>query len=161
MPLPVERFQELAEQFASPLTLYARQFFADNDFHRGEDAVQNVLFRLSQQPKEPENAAAWLYKAVRNEAILASRSETRRKRREAGTENGKFPFFQLLPDNQLDAVEVADALQKLEPDEREIITLHIWGGLPFAEIAEVAGVPQTTAYRKYKESLEKLKQWMS
>ena len=138
--LPTDRFQEIVKLHAAPLTLYARQFFEQHDFHAAEEVVQDVLFRLSQQPNEPEHLAAWLYKSVRNAAITAARSVQRRKRRESTW----IPFFQQTRDE--DAEHIASLLEKLEPVQREIVMLYIWGDRPFKEIAGILNMPMTSVY---------------
>jgi RNA polymerase sigma-70 factor (ECF subfamily) len=155
--LPTDRFQEIVKLHAAPLTLYARQFFEQHDFHAAEEVVQDVLFRLSQQSNEPEHLAAWLYKSVRNAAITAARSVKRRKRRESTW----IPFFQQTSENREDAEQIAELLQNLEPTQREIVMLYIWGNRPFKEIAEILHMPMTTVFRKYHEALETLRKELS
>ena len=150
-----ERLQEIAKLYAAPLTLYARQFFEQHDFHAAEEVVQDVLFRLSQQAIEPEHLAAWLYKSVRNGAIAAARSTKRRKRRESDW----VPFFQ--NENDLDVEQIAQALQKLEPVHREIVMLYIWGDRTFKEIAGLLDLPMTRVFRQYHEALGKLREYLS
>ena len=155
MTLSTDRLQEIVKLHAAPLTLYARQFFEQYDFHAAEEVVQDVLFRLSQQPNEPEYLAAWLYKSARNGAIAAARSAKRRKRRE----NNWVPFFQT--ENNVDAEHIAQVLQKLEPVHREIVMLYIWGDRSFKEIAELLEMPMTSVFRKYQEALGKLREYLS
>jgi RNA polymerase sigma factor (sigma-70 family) len=144
---------------ATALTLYARQFFAGRNFHAAEEVVQEVFHRLSQQPTLPENLVAWLYTAVRNGAISAARSDKRRERREAqfGLTHGQPPLFQPEPDSPFDGEKIALCLDKLDREEREIVTLHLWSDMPFGDIATLLGMPKTTVYRRYKDALETLR----
>ena len=150
-----ERLLAIVNQHAAPMTLYARQFFEQLDFHAAEEVVQDVLLRLSQLPSEPEHLAAWLYKSVRNGAIAAARSAKRRKRRESNW----VPFFQTESD--LDTEKIAQALQKLEPTHREIVMLYIWGDHTFKEIAELLEMPMTRVFRQYREALDNLREHLS
>ena len=151
MPTIIE---ELVKTHAAALTLYARQFFENNSFHAAEEVVQEVFHRLSQQPNLPENPVAWLYTAVRNGAISAARSDKRRERREAYRQP---PLFQPDDDSSLDTEKIAQCLAKLDGEDREIVTLHLWSDLPFSEIASLLGKPKTTVYRRYQEALEVLR----
>ena len=49
----------------------------------------------------------------------------------------------------MNAPAATAALAELSDDEREVIVAHIWGGLTFAQIAEVTGLPSSTAHRRY------------
>ena len=146
--------EETVKKHAAALTLYARQFFDNGSFHAAEEVVQEVFHRLSGQPNLPENLAGWLYTAVRNGAISAARSDKRRQRREATRQP---PLFQSNEENPLDTEKIALCLAKLDGEQREIVTLHLWSDLPFSEIASLLGKPKTTVWRQYKEALEMLR----
>ncbi len=51
---------------------------------------------------------------------------------------------------------VALALELLEPDDRQVIRLRQWEGLPFAEVAERLGLPEDTARMRFKRALPRL-----
>jgi RNA polymerase sigma-70 factor (ECF subfamily) len=153
MGITQSRLREIMAQHAGPLTLYARQFL---DGHAAEDVVQEALFRLTLEKTDLENPVAWLYRTVRNGAISQKRSDQRRAKRENAKRHE--PWFEHDPANQLDAELVAETLQTLSPELREIITLHVWGELSFAEIAELLGTSKATAFRRYEEGLTALRQ---
>src|SRR5438132_2741604 len=67
----------LYDQHAPALRLYARQWGGS-----AEDLVQNAFVRLAQQVPPPEQILPWLYRVVRNEALAAYRSASRRRQRE-------------------------------------------------------------------------------
>ena len=147
--------EETVKAHAAALTLYARQFFAGGNFHAAEEVVQDVFHRLSRQPNLPENLAAWLYTAVRNGAISAVRSDKRREKREAAH---RPPMFQPEAESPFDDEKIALCLEKLDREQREIVTLHLWSDLPFSDIATLLGMSKTTAFRRYEAALETLRQ---
>ena len=156
--------EETVKTHTAALTLYARQFFENNSFHAAEEVVQEVFHRLSRLPSLPENLVGWLYTAVRNGAISAARSDKRRERRESNWHGANWhgatrqpPLFQPDDDSPLDSEKIALCLAKLDGENREIVTLHLWSDLPFSEIASLLGKPKTTVYRQYKEALEVLR----
>ena len=51
-----------------------------------------------------------------------------------------------------------DAVKSLQPIYREVVTLKIWGGLTFQEIAETTGVPLNTAASRYRYALDGLRE---
>ena len=148
--------EETVKAHAAALTLYARQFFADRSFHVAEEVVQEVFYRLSRQPALPENLTAWLYAAVRNGAISAARGDQRRKKREV-LRTRQPPLFKPDAESPFDAEKITLCLEKLDREEREIVTLHLWSGLPFAEIATLLGLSKTTVFRRYESALETLR----
>jgi RNA polymerase sigma-70 factor (ECF subfamily) len=52
-------------------------------------------------------------------------------------------------------------LAKLPEDQREVTILHIWGGLTFAQVAEVLGINSNTAAARYRYALAKLRDTLS
>ncbi len=152
MGITQARLREIMAKHAGPLTLYARQFL---DYHAAEDVVQEALFRLSREPSDVENPVAWLYRAVRNGAVSRKRGDLRREKRE--NLNKQVPWFESDPARRLDSEQVTESLQTLPTELREIITLHVWGGRSFAEIAELLGMSKATAFRRYEEGLTALR----
>jgi RNA polymerase sigma factor (sigma-70 family) len=147
--------EETAKAHTAALVLYARQFFKGGNLHAAEDVVQEVFHRLSRLPNCPENLAGWLYTAVRNGAISAARSDQRRERRETDRQP---PLFQPETESPFDAEKIALSLEKLDREEREIVTLHLWSDLPYSEIGALLGKSKTTVFRRYQEALETLRQ---
>jgi len=45
----------------------------------------------------------------------------------------------------------------LPAPQREVITLKVWGGLTFAEIAATLDIPPNTAASRYRYGLEELR----
>jgi RNA polymerase sigma-70 factor (ECF subfamily) len=144
----------LAER-GSALTLYARQW-CDSP----EDAVQEALVRLAEQPVTPARLAPWLYRVTRNLAISQGRAARRRRRRETRAADGKA-WFTSQPQPALDAEAATAALEKLSGEAREVVVARIWGELTFEQIAEVTGLSTTTAHRRYAEGLERLRELLS
>jgi RNA polymerase sigma-70 factor (ECF subfamily) len=55
--------------------------------------------------------------------------------------------------DRLDALSAAEALAGRPLDERETIIAHLWGGLTFRQIGELAGISAATAFRRYESAL--------
>ena len=147
--------EETVRTHAAALTLYARQFFKGGNFHAAEEIVQDVFHRFSRLPTLPEHHVAWLYTAVRNAAISAARSDKRRKKREAVP---RSPLFKPDAESPFDDEKIAMSLEKLDREDREIVTLHLWSDLPFSDIAALLDTPKTTVFRRYANALETLRQ---
>ena len=69
--------QQAFGEHAPNLVFYARQWV---ELATAEDCVQDVFVRLMLQRQWPRRLKPWLYKSVRNQALGALRSASRRKR---------------------------------------------------------------------------------
>ncbi|HWI57454.1 MAG TPA: sigma factor-like helix-turn-helix DNA-binding protein, partial [Bacillota bacterium] len=52
---------------------------------------------------------------------------------------------------------IQTAMNQLPEIYRAVITLKIWGGLSFAEIAQTLGIPANTAASRYRYGLAELR----
>jgi RNA polymerase sigma factor (sigma-70 family) len=145
------RFFEL---HAAALKLYARQWLGSPE--QAEDAVHEAFVALMSQKSEPTDAAAWLFKVVRNLAISQARSSGRRKRREIAAMRGEM--FQQRIDDLIDAKAAEQALRELPLEERELVVLRIWGGFGFAKIAELSGSNVSTVFDRYRAALKQIRE---
>lgn len=144
---------QLIDEHARALTLYARQWCLVP-----EDVVQEAFLKLSAQRKPPERIVPWLFRVVRNGAISHARSTERRRRHEERAALKRPAWFVANPEADLDAAEVTAALQQLAQETREVITMHLWGGLTFAEIAQVLDSSASSVHRLYVAGLNHLRE---
>lgn len=146
----------LIDRHAAALELYARQWCDEP-----EDVVQEAFVQLAGQLSVPRNPAAWLFRVVRNGAINAGKARRRRMLREteaAGKTRTWFEPESSAPDQSaVDAESAQAALAGLPLEQREIIVAHLWGGLTFEQIAELAGVSASSAHRHYHAGLTTLR----
>lgn len=142
------------EAHAAALVLYARQWLGRGP---AEDAVQEVFVRLMVQPAPPRNVKAWLYRAVRNEAIGHWRSSHRREKRER-TASPAEAWFDPTDAQWFDGEAVAQAVAKLSPADREIVVLRVWSGLTLQEISDLVAAPVSTVFLHYKNALAMLRE---
>src|SRR6516225_5545918 len=105
-PIEPQVLGQLYRQHAPALRLYARQWGGS-----AEDLVHEAFLRLAQQTTPPENVLPWLYRVVRNEALSAHRTATRRRQREQRASQAEAWFT--MPEDQLDAAEATSRLAEL------------------------------------------------
>ncbi|MCI0464803.1 MAG: RNA polymerase sigma factor [Gemmataceae bacterium] len=148
-----ELLGRLVDQHAAALVLYARQWCATP-----EDVVQEAFLKLVAQKKPPNSPLAWLYRVVRNGALSAARAERRRRHHEAVAATRMPGWFTASAGARLDVEAATAALQTLPLEQREIIVAHLWGGLSFEQIAELAGCSSSTAHRWYVAGLSALRE---
>jgi len=144
--------QQLLSQHAAALELYARQWC-----HNPEDVVQEAILRLARERPLPERPVGWLYMAVRNGAISASRGASRRRRHEKAAA-ARVSWFASSGGDALDAQEATAALADLPIAEREVVVARLWGGLSFEEVGELVGCSSSAAHRRYVAALEALRE---
>jgi RNA polymerase sigma-70 factor (ECF subfamily) len=147
------------EQLAPQLVLYARQLVDSKA--DAEDVVQQAFVRWWR--RFPEGDAAHiplLYAAVRTIALDQRRSDHRRVNREAKSEiavaGENAPVFDPLPERKETAAIVEKALQGLPEEQREVVTLKLWGDLTFNEIAAMTGSSINTIAGRYRYALQSL-----
>jgi RNA polymerase sigma-70 factor (ECF subfamily) len=147
-------FARLIDGHAAPLVLYARQWC-----DAPEDVVQEAFLKLIRQARPPDDAVAWLYRVVRNGALDAAKISRRRRRREEVAARPVRWFVEPEVDG-LDAETAVNAIERLGPEQREVIVAHHWGGLSFEQIASVVGCSPSTAFRRYTAGVEGLRKQM-
>ncbi len=121
-----------------------------------EDAFQGAMVRLARYPlalNRAENPWAYILRMVRNECLRIT-GQRRVKHfvpvAEVGTQD----------DPPLDEYEMKRsirlAVEKLPPNQSEVVVLKIWEGMTFLEIAEVLDESPNTVASRYRYALEKL-----
>ncbi|MFM7604382.1 MAG: RNA polymerase sigma factor [Prosthecobacter sp.] len=147
------------EQLAPQLLLYARQLVATKA--DAEDVVQIAFVRWWRRfPEGDSKHIPLLYAAVRTIALDQRRSDNRRLSREAKSEiaiaGENTPSFDPRPEQRETAEIIENALKDLSKDQREVVTLHLWGGLTFKEIASISGESINTVAGRYRYALNNL-----
>ncbi|NLF32855.1 MAG: sigma-70 family RNA polymerase sigma factor [Planctomycetes bacterium] len=145
------------DAYSARLVLYARQWLAPGE---AEDAVQDAFVGLMGQRQPPENVKAWLFTAVRNASVSSLRSHLRRRRRERARAAERVEWFESRPDELIDARAAQEALEAMPDDQREVVTLRIWGQMTLREISDIADTSPATALRRYRQGLAALRAYL-
>jgi RNA polymerase sigma-70 factor (ECF subfamily) len=153
MPEPVdsEFLAHVLDEHGAALELYASQWT-----DAPEDCVQEALIELARQPQRPQNAAAWLFRVVRNRAISLARSHQRRRRRESLAAQLR-PMSGPGEEPPIDAAALGQALDALDGVLREALVARVWGQLSFEQIGTLLGVSTSSAHRHYLAALRALR----
>jgi RNA polymerase sigma-70 factor (ECF subfamily) len=134
-----------------------------NDRAAAEDAVQDVFvrfaadgrtFRLTGSLKGylatcVANAARNSLKATRRRELAGSAPD------DAGSPAAPGPECWLMASEQFDRVRAAMA--ELPPEQREVVSLHLYGDMSFRQIAEWRKTSIKTVQSRYRYGLEKLR----
>lgn len=122
------------------------------DMAKAEDIVHGVFVKILKGHVAPETPAAYLYRAVRNEALNARRNGWRETQLEEC--DGCFTHRY---GNQEAALALQKALSELPEEQREVVIMRIWGGMTLEEVAEETRVSLNTVASRYRYALEKLR----
>jgi RNA polymerase sigma-70 factor, ECF subfamily len=135
----------LYDAWASRLLAYIMTITRDRT--KAEDALHNLFVKLATGRPDLRDPAVYLFRAARNEAIRCSRR--RPEKRLADLDVLAAPS---------EAAGLRDALDRLPPDQLDVVVLHVFEGLTFRETAEILAIPQDTAASRYRYALEKLRE---
>ena len=127
-----------------------------------EDVVHDVFVsfaRVARQFKLKGSLRAYLATCVRNLA----RDKIRRSVRQAQVLDSMNPDT-LCSDNPAqnlieseEITQLRQALTKIPYEQREVVMLHLKGGIKFREIARLQGVSLSTVHGRYRYGLDKLR----
>lgn len=152
-------WQSCFHELAPKLLLYGRQWAANAA--DAEDIVQMAFVRWWQRnPGGDREHVPLLYATVRTIALDVRRGDERRLRRETAAEvalpSEDAPHFDPPVEDRENALMLGRALHGLAPEQREVVTLRIWAGLTFAEIAATTGETTNTVASRYRYALNNL-----
>lgn len=167
-PLPRD-WAGLFDAMAPRLRLYARQFLDQPS--EADDVVQNVFLAAwkRSQGEASRVELPLLFVMCRSRALDWKRGWLRRLVRQrrafdgdhpatgSGRGSASEPWFDADPAAVDDGRLIAAALEELEPRQREVVVLRIWGQLTFAEIADVTGDSLNTVASRYRYALKHLR----
>lgn len=145
---------QLYRQHGAALLLFA--FAMTGDRSRAQDALHQVFLKLIEHGDlgRASDQKAYLFGCVRN-AVL---DELKRHDRNRPLDDSAW-FSP--PDRDYAAEQnLRHALAALPHDQREIVVLHVWGELTFAQIADLLKISSNTAASRYRYGLSKLRELM-
>ena len=156
---PNNEWQACFKELAPKLLLYARQWTSSTA--DAEDVLQMAFVRWWQHNPGGDRAhVPLLYAAVRTIALDLHKSASRRAVREAKSDyvvhETETPWFDPAIEDKETAKLLERAVNELPAEQREVVTLRIWGGLTFAEIATATGDTTNTVASRYRYALNNL-----
>ncbi|HCN30573.1 MAG TPA: sigma-70 family RNA polymerase sigma factor [Verrucomicrobiales bacterium] len=137
----------------------------NGDVERAREVVQDSLLKLylTEPAKVQDNLKAWLYTVCRNRALDILRKD---QRLDLGNEDalGLAASFDPDPSEHADSHEmharVWELVEKLRPNQREVIRLKFMHDCSYQEIAEVTGLSTGNVGFIMHTAIKKLRQMM-
>jgi RNA polymerase sigma-70 factor (ECF subfamily) len=152
-----EAFTELGRLWIDRLYAIARLILRDSE--RAQDAAQEALiaaWRDLRGLRDPDRFEPWLRRLLVNACYREARSHGRRLRVE-----GKVTQMSDGIDDSASALadrdELARAFVLLEPEQRALIVLHFYVGLPVQETALALGLPVGTVKSRLHRTLQQMR----
>ena len=142
---------------APALLLFARQQAGcEGD---AQDLVQEaVVESWRRQNNGAPPPVGWVYATIRHRAIDLARRDERRLDREVAAHLDNPPcWFDSAVEERERNWLIQKAMSHLPEIYRDVVTLKVWGGLTFAEIAEALDIPAGTAASRYRYGLMELR----
>lgn len=154
---PAATFAELYRESVGDLYAYVATLLQDRS--AAEDVVAQAFERAFRKrrsfDRQRGSERAWLFGIARNAAI----DELRRRRRTTAlvAEPGEVASAD-DPELLVRRVTVRDALNRMEPRDRELIALKFHGGLNNGEIAKLLGTSESNVGTKLHRAVTKLRE---
>ena len=152
------------DAFASIATLtYGRlHHVAQNilsDVDRADDATQQAvvdIWRKLPQLRDPRKFEAWSYRVVVN-CCYAEARKGQRWLPGLATERDEDPRAADAITGVVYRDQLERGFRRLPLDQRAVVVLHLYLGLPLREVAEVLGIPEGTAHSRLSRAKDALR----
>src|SRR5512140_871953 len=151
------QWRQWIEEHSPKLLLFARQ--KTRSEADAQDLVQeSVMEACSRQSDGRPPPLPVVLATIHRRAIdLARRQDRRTGREQAAMDASPEWWLDTTVERRETQQILQNAMRQLPEIYREVITLKVWGGLTFAETADVLGIPANTAASRYRYGLEELR----
>ena len=165
-------FEELLRRFRGPIYNFILRSVRDRE--RAADLTQETFLRVVQRAdsfRGGSKLSTWIYAIARNQCIDHGRRMVFRRHRslDAPTQRSDDAGSPLIdrvasqaPVTDREAIakqlqiQIAEAVEELPEEQREVFLLRQVQGMPFKDIAELVGVPENTVKSRMRYALERL-----
>lgn len=173
----VQAYNQLLERYRRPIYNFVYRSVRDRE--KAADLTQEVFLRTVQRAHQFQARAkftTWLYSIARNLCIDESRRMQFRRHRSLdaplrkGEEKGATFLDRVAdrgPVTDRDAIakelqiQIAEAVELLPPDLKEVFLMRQVQGLRFQDIAEIVDVPLNTVKSRMRYALERLQKTLA
>ncbi|MCL2037344.1 MAG: RNA polymerase sigma factor [Oscillospiraceae bacterium] len=137
--------------------VYSVAYTVVENHQDAEDVMQDTFMDINKYigRYEGKGAKSWILSMAHHRAI-----DVVRRRKPNLSIDDTDEFTTLAYNDDYSKLEVSEMLKSLTPEERQIIMYRVYGKMSHKEIAEITGLSEATAQKKYRRALEKLrKEW--
>jgi RNA polymerase sigma-70 factor (ECF subfamily) len=153
------RFQEIFRQHHRTVYAYCRR---RTDAPSAQDAAAEtflVVWRRIEDVPDDDRALPWLYGVARRVLANQLRSQRRHQRRINRTGSLRadpLPDPETIVIRRSEDQEVLDALDRLRPQDGELLRLAVWEELPHAVIGEILGCSAHAVDQRIRRAADRL-----
>ena len=149
-----EAFAEITRRYAG--LVYGTCLRVTGDAERARDATQDTFLQLLKQAGQVAGSpGGWLHRVATRRALdLVRRDNARRQREEAFAADALQESDVWADISPL----VDEAMDEIEPDQRELLLRHFLQGQSTVQMASAEGVSQPTMSRRVEGALEQLRE---
>jgi RNA polymerase sigma-70 factor (ECF subfamily) len=135
-------------------TIFSAAYVVTENRQDAEDVLQDTFIEIVRYAPgfAGGSAKAWILTLARHIAV-----DLVRKRKNFVTYDEIAETGLLSRSDDFSRPEVLDMMNRLSEEERQIVTYRVYAKMPHREIAEVMGIPEATAQKKYRRALTKLR----
>jgi RNA polymerase sigma-70 factor (ECF subfamily) len=126
-----------------------------------EDILQETFYRFARfsiRWKMVKNQKAFVFKVVRNEANRFLKRKIRHQKSMELNPDHKKAIASIIqgPDQESEGL-LAESLALLPDAQREVVSLKVFEGMTFKEVAHICKISENTAASRYRYGLSKLR----
>ena len=138
--------------------IFAVAYSVLHDFSLCDDVVQETYIKIIERAssyRQGTSAKAWILTVARNTSL----DILRHRKFETPDENISDEASDRFDESAIAlSLQVKDALDKLDDDDRQIVTLKVYSGLRHSEIAEIMGISTEAAKKKYQRAIAHMRE---
>lgn len=149
----IEAIESLYRQHGPALLLFAESMTGERS--RAQDSLHQVFLRLIEQGPlhDVTDVKAYLFACVRNSIL----NDIKFRERNVELVEGSA-WFEPPNRDYAGELNLRRTLFLLPEDQRQVIVLHVWGELTFAQIATLLEISSNTVASRYRYALSKLRE---
>lgn len=167
-----DAFAELVRRYQRPLFNFSLRYVGKADL--AADITQETFLRVVKRSadfKHESRFSTWLFAITRNLCIDELRRFKHGAHSPVETIDTRNELHRAPSSPRIDAEQssvtseirdcIVRAIDQLPEEQKEVFLLRQLGGIPFAEIALIAGIKENTAKSRMRYALERLQQELS
>ncbi len=139
--------------------IYDFIYFKTLNKETAEDLTSQVFLKVLKHISnfKSDNFSAWLYTIARNTVIDHYRSDKNYKNIEDCWDLADWGDLAAEADTELLMAKIRQAMKKLSPSDRELLTMRLWADMPFKDIALNLGKKEPAVKMAFGRALERLR----
>lgn len=141
--------------------IYEFIYFKTHHKETAEDLTANTFMKaltnLESFDEDKASFKTWLYSIARNTVIDHYRMRKETVDLEDAWDLHTGENIERDTELQMKIESVQKYMEKLKPEQREVVLLRVWGGHSFAEIAEITGKTEAACKMSFKRTMERLR----